>query len=341
LNLELVEMAGDYPLLFGLSLAESSVDLKIIAPNALPSIPTGDLETDAGIYSTFDMSSVADGFSGTVADSLGQSGTFTVRSIDDSSRAFFVPVDYVAAHRDTLSGSFAFDGAREAVNVWVDSVNTDITRGLLLSSSYPVPLDGLGSVAVQGGQAHSLSLYPNTSLTGANQITIYYADADLVLDSGLTGDETTLEVFQWDHANAQWESLGGTVNTELNIVQALIHSGGIYAAFTTQVITDVEDGGYGDHLPYGFELHQNYPNPFNPATTIQYSLPERSQVRIEVFNLLGQKVQTLVDTEMSAGSYTVSWDGTDGSGKPVATGVYLYRFQAGEHIQTKKMLLLK
>jgi hypothetical protein len=105
--------------------------------------------------------------------------------------------------------------------------------------------------------------------------------------------------------------------------------------------TDVDDQGAIDGLPYRFELSQNYPNPFNPITTIEYGLPECCHVTIEVYNVLGQKVRTLVDREESAGSYTITWDGTSSAGTPVATGVYLYRFQAGDHIQSKKMLLLK
>jgi len=105
--------------------------------------------------------------------------------------------------------------------------------------------------------------------------------------------------------------------------------------------TDVDHDEHGEVLPYHFELSQNYPNPFNPATTIEYSLPERSHVTIEVFNLIGQRVITLIDREEPAGSYAITWDGTTNAGKPTATGVYLYRFQAGDHVETKKMLLLK
>jgi len=103
---------------------------------------------------------------------------------------------------------------------------------------------------------------------------------------------------------------------------------------------DVEDD-HGSLLPYRFELSQNYPNPFNPATTIEYSLPRRSSVKIDVFNLLGQKVRTLVDREESAGAYSITWDGTSSTGEAVSTGVYFYRFQADDHVETKKMLLLK
>ena len=101
----------------------------------------------------------------------------------------------------------------------------------------------------------------------------------------------------------------------------------------------IDDGD--DVLPYRFELSQNYPNPFNPVTTIEYSLPRRSNVKIDVFNLLGRKVRTLVDREESAGTYSITWDGTSSTGEAVSTGVYFYRFEAEDYIETKKMLLLK
>ncbi|KAA3630979.1 MAG: T9SS C-terminal target domain-containing protein [Calditrichaeota bacterium] len=103
---------------------------------------------------------------------------------------------------------------------------------------------------------------------------------------------------------------------------------------------DVEDE-QGALLPYRFELSQNYPNPFNPVTTIEYSLPRRSHVMIEIYNVLGQKVRTLVNREESAGLYTITWNGKDSGGEAVSTGMYFYRFQADDHIETKKMLLLK
>jgi hypothetical protein len=108
----------------------------------------------------------------------------------------------------------------------------------------------------------------------------------------------------------------------------------------TPITTDAEDGSRY-LLPRQFRLSQNYPNPFNPFTTIKYSLPRRVHVIVEIFNALGQKVRTLLDLVQSAGSYTVTWDGNTASGKPAATGIYLYRFRAGEYVETKKMLLLK
>jgi hypothetical protein len=94
-------------------------------------------------------------------------------------------------------------------------------------------------------------------------------------------------------------------------------------------------------LPTTVSISDNYPNPFNPSTTIDYNIPKRSHVTIEIFNILGRKVKTIVNEAKSAGSHTIRWDGTDAHGSSVSTGIYLYRFQAGEFVQTKKMLLLK
>ena len=93
-------------------------------------------------------------------------------------------------------------------------------------------------------------------------------------------------------------------------------------------------------LPQQFYLGQNYPNPFNPSTIIPYQLPVSTHVRLEVLNILGQRLATLVDAERPAGFHTATWDGTDASGRAVAAGVYLYRVVGdGVHL-TRSMVLL-
>lgn len=96
-----------------------------------------------------------------------------------------------------------------------------------------------------------------------------------------------------------------------------------------------------DPVPSLFELSQNRPNPFNPTTTIDFYIESQSDVRLEVFNVLGQLVTTLVDRSMAPGQYSVVWDGTDTRGTRVASGVYLYRLKSGDASLTKKMVLLK
>lgn len=101
-------------------------------------------------------------------------------------------------------------------------------------------------------------------------------------------------------------------------------------------LDNLEGAGKSDNLPTVFALNQNYPNPFNPSTVVSFDLPVASRVSITVFNVLGQKVTTIVDEEMVAGSHEKSWDATEYS-----SGLYFYRIQADNFTETKKMLLLK
>jgi hypothetical protein len=110
------------------------------------------------------------------------------------------------------------------------------------------------------------------------------------------------------------------------------------ASFVGEKSTDVEDKNI---VPKKFEVSQNYPNPFNPSTVIKYALPKAEYVTIKIYNMLGQEIVTLLNAKMDAGTYKVTWNGTDNSGAKVATGSYIYRVVAGNNIVTKKMILLK
>jgi hypothetical protein len=94
-------------------------------------------------------------------------------------------------------------------------------------------------------------------------------------------------------------------------------------------------------IPAEFALHQNYPNPFNPLTQIKYDLPEDAVVTINIFDLMGRNIKSLISSSQSAGYHSIKWDATNNYGETVSAGMYLYIIQAGEFRQTKKMLLLK
>jgi hypothetical protein len=95
------------------------------------------------------------------------------------------------------------------------------------------------------------------------------------------------------------------------------------------------------NIPEDFSLSQNYPNPFNPSTVIEYSLPQSAHVTIEIYNLLGQKINILVNEDQKVGFYRLDWDGKDKQGNELASGVYFYRIQAGDFVKCKKMTMLK
>ena len=102
----------------------------------------------------------------------------------------------------------------------------------------------------------------------------------------------------------------------------------------------IDDSGLPE-LPEVFVLRQNYPNPFNPVTAIKFDLAEASDVNLVIYDLLGHEVATLVNDRLNAGYHNVVWNGTDSFGKPVSTGMYIYRVTAGDLTSSKKMLLLK
>ena len=107
---------------------------------------------------------------------------------------------------------------------------------------------------------------------------------------------------------------------------------------STSAVGIDEDGT----IPNQFALHQNYPNPFNPSTQISFDVPQGSEhVMLNVYNILGQNVSTLVNSVMSPGRYTMEWNATDEIGNPVASGIYFYELRSPSFTARKKMLLIR
>ena len=110
--------------------------------------------------------------------------------------------------------------------------------------------------------------------------------------------------------------------------------------YTPTFTLDIEDDEEPT-VPDEFALGQNYPNPFNPATTIEYSLPQNSDVNFEIYNILGQMIYSQVSINQSAGRHSIVWQGNNNQGQQISSGVYIYRLTAGEFTDTKKMALMK
>jgi hypothetical protein len=106
-----------------------------------------------------------------------------------------------------------------------------------------------------------------------------------------------------------------------------------------ETVTGIDDANSA--LPETFHVEQNYPNPFNPETTIRFGLAANSQVKVLIYNILGQRIKTLVDKKMEAGFHQVQWNGLSDSGLRAASGIYLLRFEAGDVVQTRRMVLMK
>jgi len=165
-----------------------------------------------------------------------------------------------------------------------------------------------------------------------------YYEIDKAADSLFMTDQygsfTTIELSLID---PQYE-IGQTVYYRIS---AIDHAGnrGEYSQ-TLEVTTSLNVNGTG-LVPEVYALHQNYPNPFNPTTQIQYDLPEESYVSINIYDLMGRKIRSLVNTHQDPGYRSIHWDATSDLGQPVSAGMYIYMIQAGEFRQTRKMVLLK
>ena len=125
------------------------------------------------------------------------------------------------------------------------------------------------------------------------------------------------------------------IDTRLNGSDAQIYAK-ILGSLTTG-LAETDDGV----SPHAFALGENYPNPFNPTTRIDFTLPRSERVRLTVYDVTGRTVAVLVDAVRSAGRHAVTWNGRDAAGRPVASGVYLYRLEAGDVTATRRMVLMK
>lgn len=173
------------------------------------------------------------------------------------------------------------------------------------------------------------------------------SDLSQVLINNLTNDMTLTYSTHEDGLRVLVYSLEGAVLSAGNVDLFTVEGIDGYRVAEVEMSSDngrqvtVAMSSTEKRLPNEFALHQNYPNPFNPQTEISFDIAATSHARLCVYNVLGQAVRTLADGMFSAGSYTVTWDGTDESGQSVASGIYLYRLEAGEQSVSKKMMLLK
>ena len=142
--------------------------------------------------------------------------------------------------------------------------------------------------------------------------------------------------------DGEYAMLGTVGQPFVGVVENSTHVNQVGFGYLTDrtVATDViDETNYS--LPTEFGLDQNYPNPFNPETEIPFQLPKESHVVLKIFNIRGQLVRTLIQADYAPGFHSIRWDGKDNNGMTVSSGLYIYRFQAGDFVQVKKMSLLR
>jgi len=183
----------------------------------------------------------------------------------------------------------------------------------------------------------------NSALTGQNIRSINTDAYNRIWIGGQHHGVIILDGEQWHQYNTNnsgltsnhvvdisFDELGNTWLSTASGGVTIFREGGI------AVSSEDESERYAAQLPTGYRLYQNYPNPFNPATTIPFSLPNRDVVKIEIYNLAGQRVAVLADREFASGRHELHWDAAG-----FASGVYIYRMQTTQFLETGKLTLVK
>ncbi len=229
-----------------------------------------------------------------------------------------------------------YDG-QSAFTVYLNGQAQELTQSATPSGAL---VDNSGSDFVIGNTCEPDSMMIVPSYSGAiDELRVWNdvrtaSEVQQNMSHALTGSEDDLAGY-WNMNEAIGdEILDRTSNAAIGVLH--------YVAWTDGAIDPPVAVDEHDIAPQVTRLRQNVPNPFNPQTTIRFSLRENaSAVALDVYNVRGQKVRTLVRGALESGEHSVVWRGDDDNGAPVSSGVYFYRLQAGDKVEAKKMLLLK
>ncbi|MEW5795279.1 MAG: FlgD immunoglobulin-like domain containing protein [Candidatus Zixiibacteriota bacterium] len=340
----LTAVQGNLPMLFTLMPRGDSIDLRLDYIFDFPGLPSYFLALDSATVWSGQMN--GDGFFHYLAtlpnDTNISEGELLISARDLASQTFFVPVQFRIERQPGGEGARTMFSLDMTTRLELDSAVSDRTV-ILTSCAYPPSQNGVVSGALQVSGVQAVAVSGDSTFSEPLGFSITYNPAGVESAPPPQNEEHRIRVYQWNISQGRWELVGGWVDTSANVVYTSISKGShsYYAAFTSDQLTSIDEGPGGVLLPDHIGLAQNYPNPFNNGTVIEFSLARAERVRLDVLNLLGQIVRVLVDEPRAAGVHRVEWDGLNQSGDRVATGIYLYRLRAGEHLETKKMMLLK
>ena len=278
---------------------------------------------------------------GEVVHSSDGGGSWTVQKFDSSSSGWYESVFFVDSTVGTVVGrNGTILHTTDGGNTWMSqSSGTDVS---LLAISFTdvnigtvVGHNGTILRTTDGGAIWTAQ--PSGTLAALRGAFFSQAGTGVVVGDSGTILRTTDGGLTWIHQlSGTAEDLNGVCFAHADCGTAVGKGGAILRTTTGGVTWIRDEQSHAGEFPEVFSLNQNYPNPFNPSTTIRYELPQRSHVTLSVFNALGQKVATLVEGEMEAGSHEVRFDAAH-----LASGVYVYRLVAGAHVQARKLSLLR
>lgn len=212
------------------------------------------------------------------------------------------------------------------MSIYFTSISQGIASYTPIVLQYTGGAPGTDYASITTKVASSVPGWDNTDLSSYNII----VNGDFIV--GLKYDGTNRPTFGYDpiNNNRAWD-YNGTVWSSWNETY--------FMRATIQTVTSIAE--IDTKIPESFEVSLNYPNPFNPTTKFRYALPEGRNVKVVIYDLNGRRIAELVNNYQNAGTYEVTWNGKNDAGVQVASGTYVYRIEAGNYVQVRKMMLLK
>ena len=261
-------------------------------------------------------------------------GVTTVESVTDEDGQAFLILD-AAGDQDASSTSASISATTSGVDSEDQAVELAVSFDVTWDVPVPAELSGFaGDITVDGDVALTWSVPSQTSNLGWEVHRSLDGRVFVRIGGIVPGDGTTDEFRQYDF-----------VDSDLPVAEEVhyyLRQVDLDGSSTRSQIISVSLSGILPPLPSAFTLDQNYPNPFNPETTIEFGLASDTDVKLVVYDLAGQVIRTLIaGQQMQAGHHSTAWDGMNSSGVKVGSGVYLYRLNAGEFVEMRKMTLLQ
>jgi len=300
---------------------------------------TGVLTTDTTANNRYDAYSIQDAespWSGIFA-----SGINANLFIGDEVTVFGTVTDYNAAWHFKWDNNTTILVDSMKINSTGNTVNPlTVETGTIANDTSTVEAYEGVLVKIQNATLTSLNSYDVSFDDGSGECLV---DGDFMVSA----DQNENELFYINDTDGYLVAFGDTVHVgeKVSMIQGvLVYS---FGSYKIEVRNQDDFGtlvGIDENFkptPKAYSLHQNYPNPFNPETKIYFDIPADQKVKILVYNVLGQKVRTLVNEEFRAGSHILNWDGRNDVGQRLPSGIYIYRIKAGNFIAAKKMMMVK
>ncbi|MDA9935206.1 tandem-95 repeat protein [Candidatus Marinimicrobia bacterium] len=234
----------------------------------------------------------------------------------------------------TLGDSTAGDNGMSMYKV-VASMNEGIFHSLP-DSGYSIDNIAPGVPTGMQAMANENSISLSWDISEAEDFQYFVLERSNETINGVA--DTTIS---YELVDANYEDLNFVRNVEYSYKLAAYDYAGNRSEFTEPVSVILLSIDPLSLIPDVFALHQNYPNPFNPTTQIRYDLPDNEFVSINIYDVMGRKIKSLVSINQETGYRSITWNATNDLGQPVSAGMYIYTIQAGEFRQTRKMVLLK